>query len=83
MFSVILPGSQQDRRAKAATVLLDDGPGAVWVGTWNGLYRLEQKAGRWQMRPIDVGLQNDYSEERKRPVIRCFKVFITFGAHSA
>jgi len=64
MFSVISPGSQQDRRAKAVTVLLDDGSGAVWVGTWNGLYRLERKDGRWQMRPIDVGLQNDYSEQR-------------------
>ncbi len=63
IFSVI-PLDNQDRRAKAASVLLDAGHGAVWVGTWNGLYRLEQKDGRWQMRPIEIGLPNEYSEQR-------------------
>src|SRR5439155_337977 len=42
MFSVIVP-NDEDRQAKAATVLLEDHNGTIWCGTLKGLYRLERK----------------------------------------
>src|SRR5580704_13541297 len=63
MFSVVLPEGER-RGAKNVNVLLADGD-AVWVGTWDGLYRLQEHDGRFSLRGIDIGLRNEYSEQHE------------------
>jgi ligand-binding sensor domain-containing protein/two-component sensor histidine kinase len=63
MFSVVLPDDPKPA-SKATSVLLGDGQGALWVGTWNGLYRLEERDGRFSLRPVDIGLINEFPEQR-------------------
>src|SRR5713226_5402183 len=41
MFTVIVP-EDQDRRARAITVLLEDRNGTIWCGTLNGLAKLDK-----------------------------------------
>jgi signal transduction histidine kinase/ligand-binding sensor domain-containing protein len=62
MFSVVLPEGER-RGAKVVNVLLASGDG-VWVGTWDGLYRLQEAGGRFSLRPVDIGLRNEYPEQR-------------------
>ncbi len=63
MFAVVRPGDD-NHDAAATNVLLEDRSGRIWVGTLNGLYSLEQSGGRYFLRAVDVGLPNEYSEQR-------------------
>ena len=62
MFTVVAP-NDQDRRAKAITVLLEDRSGAIWCGTQKGLFRLERNNDRLALQPVDIGFPNEYSEQ--------------------
>ena len=53
MFTVIAPDGG-DRYARAITVLLEDHSGAMWCGSYKGLYRLERAQGRFALRPIKM-----------------------------
>jgi ligand-binding sensor domain-containing protein/signal transduction histidine kinase len=63
MFTVVLPGDE-GRRAKATTALLEGADGTLWVGTQNGLYRLNRANGAASLRPVEIGIPNDYPEQR-------------------
>ena len=62
MFTVIVP-EDQDRRARAITVLLEDRGGAIWCGTLKGLAKLDQINDRLALRFLDIGIPNDYPEQ--------------------
>jgi ligand-binding sensor domain-containing protein/signal transduction histidine kinase len=62
MFSVVMP-DDSDRRARAVNVLFEDHNGAIWCGTRKGLYRLEGADKRFTLRPIDIGMPNQFSEQ--------------------
>src|SRR5439155_24796352 len=62
MFTVIVP-EDQDRLAKAITVLLEDRNGTIWCGTQKGLSKLERTNDRLALRPVEVGILNDYPEQ--------------------
>ena len=62
MFTVMLP-EDQDRRASAITVLLEDRNGTIWCGTQKGLSRLERTNDRVALRPVDVGIPSEYPEQ--------------------
>jgi len=63
MFTVIIP-DDDDRRAKAISVLLEDHNGTIWCGTLKGLYRLERNDTHPALRPVDIGIPNEYPEQR-------------------
>ncbi len=63
MFTVVIP-DDEDRRAKAITVLLEDRSGTIWCGTLKGLYKLERTNDRFALRPVEIGIPNDYPEQR-------------------
>src|SRR5207245_770632 len=63
MFTVALP-EDQDRRARAITVLLEDRNGTIWCGTQKGLSRLERINNRIALRSVDIGIPNEYAEQR-------------------
>ncbi|HEY7184527.1 MAG TPA: two-component regulator propeller domain-containing protein, partial [Blastocatellia bacterium] len=52
MFTVIVP-DEKERPARAINVLLEDHSGAVWCGSYKGLYRLDRSRGRFALRPIN------------------------------
>ncbi len=63
MFTLVAP-DDEDSAAKAVTVLFEDRDGAIWCGTLKGLFHLEQKNGRFSLRPVDIGMPHDYNEQR-------------------
>jgi ligand-binding sensor domain-containing protein len=63
MFTVVIP-EDQDRRARAITVLLEDRGGTIWCGTLKGLFRLDQLNDRLALQSIDIGIPDDYPEQR-------------------
>src|SRR5437667_12654780 len=62
LFSVVLP-EDSDRRARAITALFEDRSGTLWCGTMKGLYRLDRANGHFMLRPVDVGIRNEYPEQ--------------------
>ncbi|HEV2665309.1 MAG TPA: two-component regulator propeller domain-containing protein, partial [Blastocatellia bacterium] len=54
MFVVYHPGG--NRMASNIKALYEDRSGAVWVGTWRGLYRLEQAGGKVKFHYIELGM---------------------------
>ncbi|PYR62692.1 MAG: hypothetical protein DMF91_05825 [Acidobacteria bacterium] len=64
MFDVVVP-DDQIRRAREITVLREGRDGTIWVGTNNGLYRLERANGHRSLRPVDIRLPNDNREQRE------------------
>jgi ligand-binding sensor domain-containing protein/signal transduction histidine kinase len=54
----------RDDRPRAVVVLRETRDGTVWAGTNNGLYRLEQRHGRTTLQPIDIGIPNEFPEQR-------------------
>jgi signal transduction histidine kinase/streptogramin lyase len=62
MFSVVMP-DDSDRRARAVNVLFEDHNGTIWCGTMKGLFRLERADKRFTLRPIDIGMPNQFSEQ--------------------
>src|SRR4030095_6907185 len=57
MFVVYHPGS--NRMASDIKSLYEDRSGAVWVGAWRGLYRLEQAGGKVKFHFIELGMPAD------------------------
>ena len=62
MFSIVVP-DDSDRRAQAITMLFQDHAGSIWCGTMKGLYRLERVKARLALRPVEIGIPNDYPEQ--------------------
>ena len=62
MFTVIVP-EDQDRRARAITVLLEDRNGTIWCGTQKGLSKLERTNDRIALRSVDIGIPTEYPEQ--------------------
>ena len=63
MFTVIIPAGE-DGQASVITVLREGRDGTIWAGTNKGLFRLESANGRRSLRPVDVGLPNEFPEQR-------------------
>lgn len=63
MFTVVVP-DEADRRARAVTVVREGRDGKIWAGTDKGLYRLEETNARRTLRPIDIGIPDEYPEQR-------------------
>ena len=64
LFMVVLPGDDDGRRARATTALLEGADGTLWVGTENGLYRLNRANGGTSLRSVEIGIPSDYPEQR-------------------
>jgi ligand-binding sensor domain-containing protein/two-component sensor histidine kinase len=62
MFSLVLP-DDTDRRAKAVTVLFADHEGTIWCGTMKGLQRLERSTNGLALRPVDLGMPQEFPEQ--------------------
>src|SRR6185295_5774474 len=62
MFTVVVP-TEEDRNARAATVLLESRDGAIWCGTMKHLYRLERHGGRFELLPVDIKLVGGSSSQ--------------------
>jgi ligand-binding sensor domain-containing protein/signal transduction histidine kinase len=58
MFRVVLP-EDEDRRARAVTVLLEGRDSTLWCGTKKHLYRLNRRDGRLALLPTDLGLSSE------------------------
>jgi len=67
MFTVVLPDEPDagDQHARATTVLREGHDGTIWVGTNQGLYRLEQAVGHRSLRPVEIDLPNERPEQRR------------------
>ena len=65
MFVVYLPDG--DRMGSAIKSLYEDRAGTLWVGTWRGLYRLEQVGDQAQFRHIELGMP---TSEPQNQVVR-------------
>lgn len=63
MFVPVLP-EDGIPRSRSTNVLLEDRSGVLWVGTLNGLFRMENVNGRRSLRAVEIGLPNDYPEQR-------------------
>src|ERR1700730_16792371 len=63
MFTVIVP-EDPGGSAEAMTVLLEDRNGKIWCGTQKGLFKLDQINDRIALRSLDIGIPNDYPEQR-------------------
>ena len=63
MFTVVVP-QDQDQRARAITVLLEDRNGTIWCGTLKGLAKLDKIIDRLTLRSFDIGIPNEYPEQR-------------------
>jgi ligand-binding sensor domain-containing protein/signal transduction histidine kinase len=62
MFVVYRPG--EDRGESAIKSLYEDSAGAIWCGTWRGLYRVSQIAGQVSFQFIDLGMPQNAPETR-------------------
>src|SRR5260370_12489706 len=62
MFTVIVP-EDQDWRANAITVLLEDRNNTIWCGTQKGLSRLERSNDRLALRSVDIRIPNEYAHQ--------------------
>ena len=62
MFATVAPND--DRGGHLTTVLLEARDGTIWAGTNDGLFRLERTGADWALRMVDVGLPNEYAEQR-------------------
>ena len=60
-FVVYFPGD--DEKTRAVSALFKDRAGNIWVGTYGGLYRLEQADGRWHLRRVEIGLPGKAYED--------------------
>lgn len=60
-FVVYFPDDKE--KSRAVTDLFKDRTGNIWVGTYGGLYRLEQADGRWHLRPVEINLPGRADED--------------------
>jgi signal transduction histidine kinase/ligand-binding sensor domain-containing protein len=64
MFTTIVP-QDQDPRARAVVVLFESRDGTIWCGTRKGLFRLDRSGGRFELRPVDIGLPQEYALQKE------------------
>ena len=62
MFTVV--PDDGDRNARIVTKLREGRDGTIWVGTHNGLYRLELPNGRRSLRPVDIPILRGNADAR-------------------
>src|SRR5438132_1809615 len=62
MFSAVL-ADDSDRLARAVNVLFEDHNGTIWCGTMKGLFRLERADKSFKLRPVDIGMPNQFSQQ--------------------
>jgi ligand-binding sensor domain-containing protein/signal transduction histidine kinase len=61
-FVVYHPG--QNEAARSVTEVFEDHAGTVWVGTWAGIFQLEQSAGQVKFQWIDLGMPKETGDDR-------------------
>lgn len=61
----LLPQENGTGRTRAITVLREGSDGAIWVGTTDGLFRVEQVGGGRTFRAIDIGMPEKSLEGRE------------------
>ena len=56
--AMFVPFAQEngDKGSGGITVLQEAADGTIWVGTTNGLFRLERTDGHQTLRPVDIGI---------------------------
>jgi len=54
MFTTIIP-EDNDRAARAVSVLVEDRSGTIWCGTMKHLYRLERNGNNFKLAQVDLG----------------------------
>ena len=59
---IVAPGNEP--RSRAITVLVRTADKTIWVGTRNGLFRLARGSDGFVLQPVDVGLSNEFPEQR-------------------
>jgi hypothetical protein len=64
MFAIVLP-ADQDRRARAMTIVREGRDGTIWVGTRRGLYRLDGGDGQHVLRAVDIALPSVFPGQRE------------------
>jgi len=64
MFTVVVPDGQ-DRRGSVITALHEGRDGTIWAGTNNGLYQLASVDGRLSLQPVDIGIPDEFPEQRE------------------
>ena len=62
MFTTVLP-DDSIARARVITSLIEDHGGAIWIGTNNGLYRLDERDGQATLGRVEIGIPGDYPEQ--------------------
>lgn len=62
MFALVVP-ADEDRRARAITVLLEDRSGSIFCGTLKGLFKLERGDSQFELRAVDLGIPKEYLEQ--------------------
>jgi ligand-binding sensor domain-containing protein/signal transduction histidine kinase len=62
LFSVYHPGESPE--ARSVTALYEDHTGTVWVGTWDGLFRLEPSEGQVKFQAVDLGMPRETGDDR-------------------
>ena len=63
MFTVVVPEGN-DRQARAITTVIEGQDGTIWVGTYGGLFRLEQTSKGFALHSIEIGMPTGRSLER-------------------
>ncbi len=63
MFVPVAPAGDA-QSVVAVTVLREGRDGAIWVGTTDGLFRLEPHGGRQSLHPVAIGIPHDNVEQR-------------------
>lgn len=56
--------SGEEPAARGVTTLVEGRDGAIWCGTWGGLYRLERAADQVKFTFVDVGMPNQPADDR-------------------
>ncbi len=63
MLTIVTP-ADPDRRARTITALSEAADGAIWAGTRKDVYRLDDARGHPSLRRVEIGLPNDFPDER-------------------
>ena len=62
MFTVVVP-EDDDRQARAVTLIYEDRSGTIWCGTMKHLYRVERYDNRFKLASVDIGTSGGHPAE--------------------
>jgi ligand-binding sensor domain-containing protein/two-component sensor histidine kinase len=62
LFAAYHPGESE--AARSITALYEDHTGTVWVGTWAGLFRLEEVGGQVKFSLVEMGMPSETGDDR-------------------